>query len=161
MSSERAGYNRTVTDLDPRATYQRRLAACQVEEAGLAARDARISAARLITFGIGAGLVWLVLRQQLAWGWLALPLAAFLALVLIHDGVIRARRRLARIVAWYERGVARIEDRWIGLGESGARFRADAHLFAADLDLFGDGSLFQLVNTAQTRAGEEMLAGWL
>jgi hypothetical protein len=41
------------------------------------------------------------------------------------------------------------------------RFRADSHLYAADLDLFGDGSLFQLVNTAQTRAGEETLAAWL
>jgi hypothetical protein len=148
-------------DADPHAQYQRRLAACRVEQDVLAARDARISYVRLITFGAAAIVVWLIWRQQLSWWWLILPLVAFLALVLVHDRVIRARRRLARIVSWYERGLARIEDRWIGQGESGIRFRADTHLFAADLDLFGEGSLFQLVNTAQTRAGEDTLAAWL
>lgn len=148
-------------DADPHAQYQRRLVACRADQEALGARDARISYARLITVGAAAIVVWLVWRGQVSWWWLILPLVAFLALVLVHDRVIRARRRLARIVAWYERGLARIEDRWIGLGETGIRFRADTHLFAADLDLFGDGSLFQLVNTAQTRAGEEMLAAWL
>ena len=41
------------------------------------------------------------------------------------------------------------------------RFRDDAHPYADDLDLFGKGSLFQLLCTARTRPGEAMLAGWL
>jgi hypothetical protein len=165
-SDERRGYNRTVTvshpaPVDPHAEYQRRLAACRIEQDELSKRDARIAYLRLITLAAAVTLAVLVWRGQLSWWWLGAPLAAFLALVIVHDGVIRARRRLARIVAWYERGLARIEDRWMGQGESGVRFRDDAHLYAVDLDLFGDGSLFQLVNTAQTRAGEETLAAWL
>ena len=33
--------------------------------------------------------------------------------------------------------------------------------FARDLDLFGQGSLFQLLDTARTQVGEETLAAWL
>ena len=66
-----------------------------------------------------------------------------------------------RLVAFYDRGLARLEDRWIGTGETGERFLTDDHLYAADLDLFGRGSLFELLSLARTRTGEETLAGWL
>ena len=41
-----------------------------------------------------------------------------------------------------------------------ARFIGD-HPYARDLDLFGPGSLFQLIDTARTESGEETLADWL
>jgi DNA mismatch repair ATPase MutS len=34
-------------------------------------------------------------------------------------------------------------------------------VYAADLDLFGRGSLFELLSIARTRMGEETLAEWL
>jgi len=64
-------------------------------------------------------------------------------------------------MAFYERGLARLEDRWAGIGEPGDRFRDDGHVYANDLDLFGRGSLFQLLSLARTRTGEATLAGWL
>ena len=64
-------------------------------------------------------------------------------------------------IRFYERGLGRIEDRWIGTGETGERFRSDDHPYANDLDLFGRGSLFQLLSIARTRPGEERLASWL
>ena len=36
-----------------------------------------------------------------------------------------------------------------------------AHPYAQDLDLFGIGSLFELLSTARTHAGERTLASWL
>ena len=78
-----------------------------------------------------------------------------------HDRTIRARDAAARAIAYYERGLARIEDRWIGTGEPGTRFLDEHHAYAADLDLFGEGSVFELLSTARTRDGEEELAGWL
>src|SRR5262249_43414975 len=35
------------------------------------------------------------------------------------------------------------------------------HIYASDLDLFGRGSLFELLCTVRTRMGEERLAQWL
>jgi hypothetical protein len=78
-----------------------------------------------------------------------------------HAAVIQTREAASRAIAFYERGLARLEDRWQGGGESGDRFRNPEHPYAEDLDLFGTGSLFELLAVARTRAGEESLAGWL
>ena len=90
-----------------------------------------------------------------------LPVAAYGALAVWHELVIRARTRAERAAAFYERGLARIEDRWAGIGEAGERFRDAKHIYAEDLDLFGTGGLFQLLCSARTAMGEEWLTRWL
>lgn len=90
-----------------------------------------------------------------------LPVAVYGALAVWHELVIRARTRAERAAAFYERGLARIEDRWAGTGEAGERFRDAKHIYAEDLDLFGTGGLFQLLCSARTAMGEEWLARWL
>src|SRR5262249_762809 len=37
----------------------------------------------------------------------------------------------------------------------------ESHPYAADLDIFGKGSLFELLCTARTQSGEEILSSWL
>ena len=86
--------------------------------------------------------------------WLLLPIVALIVLVVIHDRVDRALRRAARGIAYYERALARVENRWIGTGSQGERFRDPRHVFSDDLDLFGRGSLFELLSTARTGMGE-------
>ena len=61
----------------------------------------------------------------------------------------------------YKRGIARIEDRWAGTGQTGDRFRDPEHVYAGDLDLFGRGCLFELLSTARLPMGENQLATWL
>jgi hypothetical protein len=145
----------------PADEYRDRLALRHARLQTLTVVDARYSAARLVVFGVAVVLFVMWWRGALtAWS-LAVPVAAFLVLIRRHDVVIRAREATARTIAFYERGLARIEDRWAGTGESGDRFRDEHHLYANDVDLFGDGSLFQLLSIARTRAGEETLARWL
>jgi hypothetical protein len=145
----------------PAEEYRARLEARSRTHTSLLGLDARLSYARLAIFATGVIAAWLAWRGTLHVGWLAAVFAAFVVLVNRHDKVIRARDRAARGIAFYERGLARIEDRWIGTGEPGDRFKDDEHLYANDLDLFGHGSLFELLSIARTRAGEETLAGWL
>jgi hypothetical protein len=123
--------------------------------------DARMSVARLGTAVAAAVLGWLIYTGALSLWWMALPAAAFIALVIVHDRVIQRRDLTTRSVDFYDRGIARIEGRWAGTGEPGLRFLDDAHLYARDLDLFGTGSLFELLSSARTATGEETLAGWL
>ena len=66
-----------------------------------------------------------------------------------------------RAVWYYRHGLDRLAGKWVGRGPTGDRFADPNHLYAADLDLFGDGSLFQRVSAARTAGGENMLAGWL
>ena len=49
----------------------------------------------------------------------------------------------------------------MGAGEAGQRFLCDSHPYSRDLDIFGVGSLFELLCIARTRAGQETLAKWL
>jgi hypothetical protein len=142
--------------------YTQRLDARRASHARLVALDERLSYTRLAVFAAAALVAWLALRTQViaAW-WLILPALGFAWLMNRHDVVIRRREAAGRAVSFYERGLARIEDRWIGGGEPGDRFRNDDHLYANDLDLFGRGSLFELLSTARTLSGEGTLAAWL
>ena len=146
---------------DPGHEYQRRLESRRVRLQQKTAEDARLSYARLATFVAGMAIAGIAARTGLSWWWILPVVAAFLWLLRRHDAVIEARVQAERAVGFYERGVARLQDTWAGQGQPGDRFADTDHPYAADLDLFGHGSLFQLLSIARTRAGEEQLAGWL
>jgi hypothetical protein len=93
--------------------------------------------------------------------WLLLPAAAFVAVAIRHAYVENARDRAGRSVTFYERGLRRLDGTWPGSGETGERFRSEHHPYADDLDLFGRGSLFELLSSPRTASGERTLAGWL
>jgi hypothetical protein len=146
----------------PAAEYRRRRHDRGVVAARLARLERLVGNGRLAVFLAGAILAWYVFgARTLALGWLALPLAAFIALVIWHDRVNQRRSRARRAEAFYERGLARLEHRWQGSGEPGTRFLDETHPSAQDLDLFGPGSLFELLCQVRTRDGEDTLANWL
>jgi MutS domain V len=106
--------------------------------------------------------LWASLRAHyLSPWWVAAPIAGFGGIAFWHSRVLRNLELARRAVAFYERGLARIQDRWAGTGETGDRFSDPHHVYAADLDLFGNASLFQLLSTMRTRVGEQTLARWL
>ncbi|APW60311.1 MutS-related protein [Paludisphaera borealis] len=124
--------------------------------------DRRVADARLIVFVAALALAFFVYRLgRPSAVWLAAPGAAFVALLLVHEPIRLRARRANRAIDFYKRGLARMEDRWAGGGVQGLNFLDLEHPYAADLDLFGPGSLFERLCTARTRAGEEALASWL
>jgi hypothetical protein len=141
--------------------YIARLEARRVAHARLNDADARVSYARLATFAVAVAVLLLAVSGTVSGWWLAAPAILFVWLARRHDRVIRARQAALRGIAFYDRGLARLEDRWVGSGQQGDRFRDDAHVYANDLDLFGPGSLFELLSMARTRTGEVTLARWL
>ena len=145
----------------PADEYRARLSARRDTYARLSRIDERFSYARLAVFAVAVLLITAAWRGWAAPWWIALPVVAFLALVVKHDAIVRRRDAAARAIAFYDRGLARIEDRWAGGGEPGERFRNPEHLYANDLDVFGPASLFELLSIARTRAGEDTLAAWL
>jgi len=146
---------------DPTDAYRARLTERRSLHERLNQLDRQFSWGRLGTFVLGALVLVLAWQQALTIWLVAVPAAAFIVLVRKHEGVIRQRDGAARAIVFYERGLARIEDRWIGTGEPGDRFLDESHLYANDLDLFGRGSLFELLSIARTRPGESKLARWL
>ena len=145
----------------PTDEYCARLERRRAELDRLNRLDARFAGARLAVFALAVVLLVLAVRDAVPFYALIAPVLVFVLLLRRHDTTIRARDCTARAIAFYERGLARLEDRWAGSGESGERFRDDHHVYANDLDLFGGASLFQLLSTARTQPGEETLASWL
>lgn len=125
-------------------------------------RDLWLANVRLAVFAAGLVLLWAVFGSP-RWPFavLSLPMVMFAGLMIAHERNMRVITHLTIAVDFYERGIARLEDRWAGTGVRGEEYRPRNHVYAEDLDLFGPASLFELLCTARTRAGERALAGWL
>ena len=144
----------------PRDIYVERLAERSQRLKNFARRRDRIGNVRLLVALAAAAVVWYAFHGLFIW-WIAAPIAVFIALVWWQSRIERAAECIGRAVRFYEQGIARLDNRWHGNGESGERFADPHHPYAADLDLFGRASLFELLSTARTRGGEARLAAWL
>jgi hypothetical protein len=122
----------------------------------------RIGNLRLLTAASALALIWLSSSRAAVPPWSPLaPALVFCGLAVWHARVIRRRDRAARAARHFQQGLDRLAGNWAGEGDSGERFRDEAHVYAEDLDLFGPGSLYARLCTARTPAGQEALAGWL
>jgi MutS domain V len=147
---------------DPRSTYTRLLAERRAEIAAREATHRKLGHAKLAVAAAAVALVWFALSKGGASIlWVLLPIAAFVALVVIHEKLLAETERRRRAARFFERGLARLDGNWAGSGESGERYNDAAHPYALDLDLFGKGSVFELLCTARTQIGEDRLAQWL
>jgi len=145
----------------PAAVYSRLLVENRARLAHEQNWDRRLGYSKAGVFLIGAVAAVLLLHSPPLLWLLLIPLAIFIPLAVAHDRVLRRVQDCDRAVEFYARGMARLENNWAGTGEGGERFLDPDHPYARDLDLFGRGSLFELLNTVRTRAGEETLAAWL
>ena len=146
----------------PGLEYASRLAAHEAAMRRLEAVQGRVSLARLVLAAVALVLAWASWGER--WSsavWVLAPAAAFIFAVAYHTVLRRRHSQIRRAAEFYRRGVARLEDRWPGSGNQGERFGDPHHVYSADLDLFGEGSLFELLCAARTRMGEQMLARWL
>lgn len=128
----------------------------------LSQRERLVGHARVLVFLVGLAVGWLAFAMHwLHPLWLVPVVGLFIALLFVHEQVSRNWYRATRATAYYQAGLDRLENRWQGKGQPGTRFLDENHPYAADLDLFGRGSLFELLCTARTRTGENTLSDWL
>jgi hypothetical protein len=150
--------------VDARTTYEQ---GCARTERQVRANEMRAKGIGLARIGvvlaaivlIGA-IVWAPLPSA-AWSLLALLVAAFVALVVIHARVYAAKERSAAAHSFHQRGLDRLDGRWTAFPSTGERLRPATHPYVEDLDIFGRASLFQLLDMTQTQFGEGCLVGWL
>src|ERR1039458_5799909 len=148
--------------LDPRILYTERLAARRAGIAHHQQRHRRLGHGKLAMAVCGVALVWLALAQgSFSILWVLVPIAGFGAGVVIEEELIKERERRKGAARFFEKALARLDGNWAGTGEAGDRYNEAAHPYAVDLDLFGKGSVFELLCMARTRIGEDRLAEWL
>lgn len=135
------------------------------------AREADVAARERVHVWLGNAKVAIFLGILIYWAltlgghsspWFyGVAVTAFIVLSIWHELTLRAMARATAAVAFYRDGAARIQDQWTRAEPSGERFKNADHPYADDLDIFGPGSLFQLLSLCRTPMGEERLALWL
>ncbi|TXT39657.1 MAG: DNA mismatch repair protein MutS domain-containing protein, partial [Planctomycetota bacterium] len=145
-----------------RIEYQRRRDGFFIELQRLAKFDRKLSLTRLGLFLVGLGFAALSMNStEVAVWWCAVPFGLFAVAIVRHERVLRRLDRCRRGIAYHESNLDRLDHRWQDSQPRGERYADEQHPYELDLDLFGKGSLFQLLCRARTRLGEDTLAAWL
>ncbi|MDA1231438.1 MAG: hypothetical protein O2856_11740, partial [Planctomycetota bacterium] len=147
----------------PRAVYQARIDATAVQEKKLTRRDQRFVRFRVTIFVSAVALAILCLGDPdyVSWWWILIPAVLFFSLLPFHQACLPRLHRTPAVGAFPASRLRRL-DREFGADISdGAEFRNDQHPWTQDLDVFGPGSLFQLLNECRTQPGRRKLAEWL
>jgi hypothetical protein len=148
--------------MDPREIYSERLMERRADVAARERRHRTLGYWQLGAVVCALAGVWVALvYHAFSILWVTFPAGAFIVLFLIHNRLLEIAELRRRAVRYFERGLARLEGKWAGTGEGGGSYLDPAHPYAQDLDIFGKGSLFELLCTARTHIGEETLARWL
>ena len=149
------------SETEPHSEYGRRQTQAESDLRNLAKRDSLYSRSRVVVFFLGLFVAWQAYHSNITPWWLLLPVVCFAALVRKHDAVAADRSNAERRRDYYLESLRRLNDDWLETSPTGERYVDPAHLFSADLDLFGPGSLFHLICRARSRSGQDRLADWL
>jgi hypothetical protein len=119
------------------------------------------AAALAIAFGLFLMLGASAVRQRISFVWPPLPLPLIAIAARRYQRFERSRSHAHRLRRYYLRAVRRVKGNWAGSGLHGDEFVSSGHMYARDLNIVGEGSLFELLCTARTAIGQRGLAQYL
>lgn len=85
----------------------------------------------------------------------------FLVLVLFQSKVSAQKKLIEHFLRINENELAVAKNIRTNVYEAGQKYVDDQHIYTSDLDVFGEGSIFQLMNRCATLHGNNLLASWL
>jgi MutS domain V len=150
-----------VTIQDVVAQYEGRILELQSAIAQLRWPHALAAGVLAIALGLFLLLSLYAFRGQLSFLWASLPILAAAASARRLRKFRRSQSRLWRLKRFYERALQRLNGSWARSGFTGEEFNPPEHVYTADLGVFGEGSLFELLCIARTSIGRRGLANYL
>lgn len=88
-------------------------------------------------------------------------IAIFIVFVVYHTKIKSYEKYLESKITIIENYIFRIDGNWVEFNDIGEEALDSNHVYTNDLDIFGKGSLFQLINTTKTFLGREILINTL
>ena len=82
----------------------------------------------------------------------------FLVLVFYHNNIFEYKKRIDLLININEKGIKRLSGDFKNFKDNGLEYLDDDHSFINDLDVFGNNSIFQYINSTVTKGGREELA---
>lgn len=159
MSQECVGY---IDDTSVLASYSSRLTSLRSELT--IAQSARSRSLFLMAGCVCLGILLIGLapmHRATALLWWAAPLGGACYALRRYVGSGGQWRQIEKRCEYFERGIRRLTGMWQGHGRTGEEFARENHLYQNDLNVIGDGSLFELLCTTRSEFGAERLADYL
>lgn len=152
----------TTAGESPSSIYKDRIHTIDRGIKDLNKKDIPLAILKLII--LAAGLVFLFLTitrpSHRHWPHFSIALGLFIAAAVIHERVLQKKKHLQRVRSVNENEIKSLNHEFLDV-DCGEAFADPAHPYTADLDIFGQRSLFHYINRANTRSGIETLAHWL
>jgi hypothetical protein len=150
------------TKMDPKLFFETELEKATTAKAIAQSQFNQLATFRLASFiGSLAG-IWLWNSTNTVWA-----LYVAIVLLIIFLGLMRKQQRVRKerdfqknLCLIYQDELARLKYRFLR-ADTGIQFQEKKHPFASDLDIFGDYSLYRLLNRTRTSEGAQQLAKWL
>lgn len=84
-------------------------------------------------------------------------IGVFLVLVFYHNNIFEYKKRIDLLININEKGIKRLSGEFKNFKDNGIEYLDDEHSFINDLDVFGNNSIFQYINSTVTKGGREEL----
>lgn len=146
----------------PRDFFEKRHLEAKNEEIIAQKRFETMAIARLIVFAAAIACVWFWDKSQ------NIPYGAGLFILTVAFLFLMKRQQSARRERDFQRNLQTINQDELGRleyrferPENGQHHQEREHHYASDLDIFGDYSLFRLLNRTRTAEGSRRFASWL
>lgn len=143
------------------AHYEGRLLELQAGIAQLVLTHAQAVGVLAIAVGLFVAVSLYAIRGQVSFFWSSVPIP----MVVVSARRLKRNRemefRMWRLKRFYDRAVQRVKGNWASSRATGEEFSDPGHVYATDLQIFGEGSLFQLLCTVRTSIGRRGLANYL
>jgi ABC-type multidrug transport system fused ATPase/permease subunit len=143
------------------AQYEGRILELQSATAQVRWPDVLATAGLVIVIALLLALSVYAVRGQTSFWWLLLPIVAAAGCVRRLRRTRQSKSRLWRLKRFYDRAIQRVKGNWPRSGFAGEEFSDPDHVYAADLNVLGEGSLFELLCIARTSLGRRGLANYL
>ena len=148
---------------DPASTFSQNVEHYRTLAEKVSQRFNQFSTVRILTFlATLIGLVYLANARSDGGFWLLLvAFAVSFPLLIRYHNRLRARKdHLLALTTLNEHELKRLAFELADF-DSGDNFQHPTHPYSGDLDVFGEHSLFQLINRSSTQQGKAKLAQWL
>lgn len=145
------------------AFYEENIKISNLRIQELARKSNMLSLFRLLIIVGGAILIFQVVQTEnvlLTLVSFIMTVLLFLTLVLFQSKNTAKKRAVERFLHINKNELTVAEDIKQNLYNSGQSYVDDHHIYTSDLDIFGEGSIFQMINRCATLPGNNLLSKW-
>jgi hypothetical protein len=150
-----------VTIQDVIVQYEGRIRELQTSAAHIRLPDALAACVLTVALALLLALGLYAIRGQMSFLWSSLPIPVAAASARRLRQTRQSKSRTWRLKRFYERAVQRVNGKWAHSGITGEEFSEPDHVYSADLNVIGEGSLFEMLCIARTSIGRRSLANYL